>query len=496
MYNLNICKKCIFFILFFFAYNNDFAQNSNSKIDSIIKLINDSYSKGNTDQQLFVENTTNLYYFSQEVGFIDGKLRSIVEQASTHYRNGNSDACLQKINEGVDLAKSQNNYNALCKLLLVYQKILYRLNYLKESKQALNLCENYNKYVKNDDEKEINAIYTLLAKAEVLVNNEGLRKDMAPVLSYKKQAYLKALALNDSNKYKKFTVIYTLESLAWSTALAYEFEKARKYTSEIDRLILKYPNGDFLIENLIIKGAIENLEKNYNLAILYLSEAISKAKESNNLYKVYEVYPMISASFGQLDDYKEATIYSYKFKHMSDSLNLIAKNSNSPALINKINSKISDSEQNNSNIIILTILAVIVFLIVGSYFLYKKKKSSQPLQEEKEEQSAENTSKMTMNGQLEDSKRMICLAKEDISIFYIEFQKIYPTFYQNLKEKYDLNITDLNFCALIKMNFEIKQIAMLTNSTLRSIESRRYRIIKKMGLKSQNDLYILLVKLS
>lgn len=489
MYNFNICKKFIFFIILFFAYNSGFTQNSNVKIDSITRLINESYSKGNIDPKISLKNITDLYYLSQEADFIPGKLRSIVEQASIYYRNGNSDACLEKINEGIDLAKSRNDYNTLCSLLLIYQKLLYRLNYLKESKQALAKCEGYNKLVKNENEKKLNTIYILLAKAEVLVNNEGLRKDMAPVLSYKKQAYSEALTLSDSDKYKKFTVIYALESLAWSTTLAYECKKARSYTYEIDRLLATYPNEDLLLENLIIKGATENLEKNYKPAISYLSEAILKAKQGNNLYKVYEVYPMISASFGQLEDYKQATIYSYKFKHMSDSINLVAKRSNSSDLISKINLKIA--EENNFTPVIITAI-VIILLAIGGYLLYKKNRS----QSAKQKQPTENLIKITADKQLENSKKLVSLAKADINVFYIEFQKMYPAFYQTLKDKYDLNISDLNFCALIKMNFEIKQIAVFTNSTLRSVESRRYRIIKKMDLKSQNDLYIILSKLS
>ena len=99
--------------------------------------------------------------------------------------------------------------------------------------------------------------------------------------------------------------------------------------------------------------------------------------------------------------------------------------------------------------------------------------------------------------ELEVTKKLVNLAKSDINVFCIEFQKNYPTFYQSLKEKYpELNISDINFCALIKMNFEIKQISVYTNSTIRSVESRRFRIMKKMQLKSQSELYIILSKLS
>lgn len=47
---------------------------------------------------------------------------------------------------------------------------------------------------------------------------------------------------------------------------------------------------------------------------------------------------------------------------------------------------------------------------------------------------------------------------------------------------------EIEICAMLVLNFETKEIARFTNSTTRSVESRKYRIRKKLQLSSSEDL--------
>ena len=177
---------------------------------------------------------------------------------------------------------------------------------------------------------------------------------------------------------------------------------------------------------------------------------------------------------------------------MADSINIVREKIKNSDFINKIDVKLSSKKDRKfPGAIVWAVFAGI--LLIGIYLFYKRKKSYVVPNHNNASASAEE--KLAIK-ERELSKMLVELAKTDIKAFYLEFQKGYPAFYQSLKEKYPkLNVPDLNFCVLMRMNFETKQIAVLTNSTLRSVESRRYRIMKKMDLKSQNDLFILLSKL-
>lgn len=467
------------------------AQKSTPEIDYLIKVIDETYSKKNIDKKKLLELTSDLYYSSKEAKFTKGQTYAIFEEAKVYYFEGDFALSLKRIKEGVDLAKSQKDYDMLCRLLLIYQSSLLRLNYVNKAQQNLIKCEEYNELNTSKENKKINDIFIDLAQADLMVDGEGLSHDLKPVITLKKKAYSTALELNDSNKYKKITVIYSLESLAWTVALSANTNEARQYTQELDKLLAAYPNNYSIIQNFIIKGAIENIDQNYNEAISYFSQAIALSKKYKSIYNLYEVYPMISASYGQIDEYKKAMKYSWEFKHLSDSIEHIKKKTDNIDLINKINTKISEKEEpeNRLNKTVLAAIAVVLLLAAASFLWYKKFKKN-----------TENDNGVLLNStneaivpedNPEAIKGLVNLAREDINSFYIEFRKVYPNFYQTLQEYYpELNVSDLNFCTLIKMNFEIKEISIYSNASIRSVESRRYRIIKKMNLRNQDDLYI------
>lgn len=75
--------------------------------------------------------------------------------------------------------------------------------------------------------------------------------------------------------------------------------------------------------------------------------------------------------------------------------------------------------------------------------------------------------------------------------FYTKFQEIFPHFIIGLKKQYPLlNQKDLEICALIKLNYSTKDIARHTKSSVRSIESKKYRVRKKLNLKKDDEINI------
>ncbi|MFC7358075.1 helix-turn-helix transcriptional regulator [Jejudonia soesokkakensis] len=61
-------------------------------------------------------------------------------------------------------------------------------------------------------------------------------------------------------------------------------------------------------------------------------------------------------------------------------------------------------------------------------------------------------------------------------------------FFNNLKTQFSkLNDSEIIICYYLAMDFKNKEIALFLNRTIRAIESKRYRISKKVGLKNGND---------
>ena len=77
--------------------------------------------------------------------------------------------------------------------------------------------------------------------------------------------------------------------------------------------------------------------------------------------------------------------------------------------------------------------------------------------------------------------------------FFSNFEKLYPNFSQSL-QKFVPGITqnEIKLCALLRLNLSAKEISRLLNITPESVNKSRYRLRKKIGLDSKQDLFVFL----
>jgi DNA-binding CsgD family transcriptional regulator len=77
--------------------------------------------------------------------------------------------------------------------------------------------------------------------------------------------------------------------------------------------------------------------------------------------------------------------------------------------------------------------------------------------------------------------------------FEENFDLAYENFLKRLGETYpDLTVSDKKLCAYLKMDLSTKDIAPLLNMSIRSIETNRYRLRKKLGLGRNDNLSLFL----
>ncbi|MDR0348607.1 MAG: tetratricopeptide repeat protein [Tannerella sp.] len=69
------------------------------------------------------------------------------------------------------------------------------------------------------------------------------------------------------------------------------------------------------------------------------------------------------------------------------------------------------------------------------------------------------------------------------------FEKVHPSFYHNLEERYpDLTIKEKRLCAFLKLGLSSKEISAITFKEVRSVESARNRLRKKLGINPEDSL--------
>lgn len=79
--------------------------------------------------------------------------------------------------------------------------------------------------------------------------------------------------------------------------------------------------------------------------------------------------------------------------------------------------------------------------------------------------------------------------EEDWKNFLIKFEEKHTDFFKRLKTEYPtLTSSDLRLCACLKLNMETKDIASLMNLSVRAVENNRYRLRKKLDLRTEQNL--------
>ncbi|MDD3321551.1 MAG: hypothetical protein PHS59_08920 [Paludibacter sp.] len=135
---------------------------------------------------------------------------------------------------------------------------------------------------------------------------------------------------------------------------------------------------------------------------------------------------------------------------------------------------------NNFNSIIAAFL-----IITQLYFSAKKNdlliKYSQKVEEKKEidEQKIDE----------QKLQELVTLAYKNHLNFVVLFEEYYPLFTNKIKDLIPcIVISEFEVIALLKLNFSTKEIACITNSSVRAIESKKYRIRKKINIPSDTDM--------
>lgn len=96
----------------------------------------------------------------------------------------------------------------------------------------------------------------------------------------------------------------------------------------------------------------------------------------------------------------------------------------------------------------------------------------------------------------ENMHEILSLAEKNSPLFFEKFQVFFPYFIPEiLKISTDLNHSELYFCALMKLDFDTKKIAKVTNNSIRAVESKKYRIRKKLNIPSEVNINSFLIKL-
>ena len=238
---------------------------------------------------------------------------------------------------------------------------------------------------------------------------------------------------------------------------------------------------------LLAYGKLYSERENYEKALEYYFRSLAISQQISRKSDITNAYKIISETYKLMNNEVKKNEYLEKYSDSKDSI----EESERKALripvdkiINQENQK-EKKERNLAFIIIGVIILVCVSLLLFFTRRYVKK------QKENEEIIIETLNeKSELQVKLNEAfDELSKLASTNDPFFLSRFKEVYPEFYEKLTTQYpQLTANDIRFSAFLRLNLTTKTIAQYKNISIRTIESRKYRLRKKLGLSSEVDL--------
>ena len=358
------------------------------------------------------------------------KANSIFNEASQIYKTAS-------VNQ-TDLANSTLNRN------YGYLYVLFAYHYynLEKYETAIDYFEEALKYLKNFS-LEISPINSMIAKC---------------YLNMSKLDIAEKTALNNLKKHKSIGLEQKIENFNILETIYTKKDKKNELIS---------------IKDSIIKIASFLRVSNVSKSMSKLETQILLSKNQNELtqnkikYNTY-LYILIISSI----------VLFFILITMRINYNFQKEKNNRLIMEQEIISK--DLENKN-----LQLISSTNFISQRNEYLKSLRNKIKTLEENKDS----NESSEFISKNIKRNIDNIINSEKTFESFEKQFTKVYPDFFKKLIEKHGkLTSTDLRLCAYLRMNQNSSEIAQITGASIRTIESQRYRLRKKLNLKPENDI--------
>ncbi len=245
-------------------------------------------------------------------------------------------------------------------------------------------------------------------------------------------------------------------------------------------------NGEFLMKS-----------GRYSQAIVDLNKSIEFAHDRGDLNFNMTVYRSLGRAYNLVGDHEKERVVKAQIKALEDTLyqlrsNVLAISVGKLYDDNKSIKAYADKQLIWLSLLVVLLLSCLIFVSVQLLGYQKRLARKRALIQEKELANI----KLVQQARKSDNT-LSNLAKENSPEFLVIFQEVYPEFCERLRTMDPtMNNETLKFCALLRLNFSSKEIARYTHREVRSIQTRKNRLRKQLGISSEVDLNVFMYELS
>lgn len=461
-------------------------QYSIKQIDSIITVASNI---NNQDAARSLALSNKVYTYSKNINYPLGIIKGLENMAYCYYMMGKPDKAILYSVATEKKAIQEDNYMYVAYALRIKAASYSLLGQEDEARKVLD--EALIITDKIPPSSDFHKIKGLLYQAygTIIVNQKNKAKYPLLLKYYKKS--LAEFLKTDSSLENESNLAGAYSNLGSEYSDTKMHDSAYYYLNKSLALSieLKNVNNEYFARYNI--GNLLYIEKKYNEAIPYFIEVEKKSR----LYK--DPYTATVALDGLYNAYKKINNpkwndYFIKLQKLKDSLSIAEKAAAKIPLQQVVKEKEAKFSETKSSLYIIISISIFLFVIaLFIAFRYLKNYKVEKSEKLKKEISLieQNKKVAELETRVNDGfDEVLELAKNDDTSFLTRFKEVYPEFYNKLAANESLTPGDLKFSALLKLNFSSKEIAYYTHASIRTIESRKHRIRKKLGILSTEDL--------
>ncbi|WP_165601912.1 LuxR C-terminal-related transcriptional regulator [Chryseobacterium contaminans] len=265
-------------------------------------------------------------------------------------------------------------------------------------------------------------------------------------------------------------------------------DSAEYYINKANHLLLTKKNPLEGKANVLrAYGRLYIEKKDYKKSLHYLLNSLEITRKSGFRKRTLETYKLLATAYKCLYNIQKENEYLLKYTQLNDSLReneRIALNSSVEDILNSQQDHDTSASKNfyyGFAGIILVSAAIIIML--NNIYKARQKIQDNAINEKILES---DMLRRKLDGLHQE---VVQLAIKSDPSFIHKFREAYSEFYNNLTtENPGLTANDILFCAFIKLNFSNKEIAEYAHLSIRTVESKKYRLKKKLGISAEMDL--------
>ncbi|WP_183561928.1 helix-turn-helix transcriptional regulator [Mucilaginibacter sp. SP1R1] len=477
-----------------FCGSNSYAQYRVKQIDSIYAIIDQSHD---TKRCLTLGNI--IYNASKAIGYEQGMLKAKVICGVKCYDASRWEDAFRYSTEGEELAAKLHDTTSLTLLSIIKGTSYTYLGFYKEGRQTLLNAIPLALHIPDADVRHFrigNICFSLG------LNNEMSGGNLRTTLMFRQKSYDEQLKISKKSKYviRLSTAVVNMGDIYFKLK---QYDSAAYYLNRAINLSAQHN-----IYNLHAKGMASTdlgelfyREHRYRESEIYYQKALVAYTELKNGYHIRDIYMGLSKVCIALKQNREAQKYLDMGMQLSDSIARVEKNAIKTPLgyIAKNDAQqLSENKRRIYWIILTTSIFFIITISAVCVYLHRLKK----VQQEKAKEIDDLMKKLEHNGNFSpvfksaELKEIVELAINNNPAFLMKYNEFDAEFSKKLFNiAPNLVASEIEFCVLLRLNFETKEIARYTRTSVRAVEGKKYRIRKKLGVPSNVDLNVMMTRI-